>query len=440
MKQPVNQKQSKTHLTLGERIRISELLSAHNSLRTIANTLNKSPSTISREIKKHTVLGNTKVRDCKYKTDCTATNVCKSEYCDGRLCRKCKIPCKLYCEHYEKDYCPDLLVPPYVCNACTKVHKSCPYEKHIYIPEKANEEYSQMLSDRRSGFDLTGEELESINTIVSPLIAKGQSPYHILQTNSDKLQISESTLRRLIYNCELDVRNIDLREQVKRKPRRKAVKGLHNENLKNHKIGHLYEDFNEYIRINGSYHVQMDCVEGIREDNCVLLTLHFPIFHLQLAYIMEEHTMECVVGVFDMLEETLGKELFNTIFPIVLTDNGHEFMDIEGMERSIYGGQRTRIFYCEPNRSDEKGSCENNHRLIRYVIPKGTSLERFRQIHINLMMNHINSYNRSSLFGKCPYDLAMNVLPEDFFILLGLEKIPSDDVILKPSLFSNLSK
>ena len=41
------------------------------------------------------------------------------------------------------------------------------------------------------------------------------------------------------------------------------------------------------------------------------------------------------------------------------------------MERSIYGGNRCKIFFCDPNRSDSKGSCENNHRMIRYVIPKG---------------------------------------------------------------------
>lgn len=135
-----------------------------------------------------------------------------------------------------------------------------------------------------------------------------------------------------------------------------------------------------------------------------------------------------------MLEEVLGTELFKQIFPVILTDNGHEFMDISGMERSINGGIRTKIFFCEPNRSDEKGACENNHKLIRYIIPKGTSLEPYMQADINLMMNHINSYSRRSLHSKTPYGVAMQVLPDDFFILLGLELIDSKDVIMNPSL------
>lgn len=126
--------------------------------------------------------------------------------------------------------------------------------------------------------------------------------------------------------------------------------------------------------------------------------------------------------------------MFREVFPVILTDNGHEFADIKGMERSVSGGRRTKVFFCEPNRSDQKAHCENNHKYIRYVIPKGTSLEPFMQTDITLMMNHVNSYCRKKLHGKCPYDVAMNVLPEDFFGFLGLEKVPPEEVNLTPEL------
>ena len=49
-------------------------------------------------------------------------------------------------------------------------------------------------------------------------------------------------------------------------------------------------------------------------------------------------------------------------------------------------------------------------------------------------MNHINSYCRKKSFGKCAYDIAMDVFPIGFFDLLGLYKISGNEVVLKPSL------
>ncbi|MBQ8041444.1 MAG: hypothetical protein IJ274_16520 [Lachnospiraceae bacterium] len=71
------------------------------------------------------------------------------------------------------------------------------------------------------------------------------------------------------------------------------------------------------------------------------------------------------------------------------------------------------------------------------LFPRGTSLEQFRQEDISLMMNHINSYSRKSLFGNSPYRLAKTTLPEDFFTLLGLEEVPSDSIILKLALLKH---
>jgi len=289
--------------------------------------------------------------------------------------------------------------------------------------------------ERRSGFDITLGEMEQINTLVSPMLKNGLSPYHIKQALHDEIPVSEATLRRMIDSCELDARNIDLRNKVKRKTRTKRT--MCNEgDIKASKIGHLYHDYLKYVKENDCTVVEMDCVEGAKEDKATLLTLHFTAFKMQLAFIMDEQTSINVVSVLDMIEYTLGPELFHTLFPVILTDNGHEFSDIAGMERSIKSGKRTQIFFCEPNRSDEKGHCENNHKYIRYVIPKGTSLEPFSQGDISLMMNHVNSFRRKSLFGKSPYEAAMNVLPPDFFILLGLELIPPDKVILMPKLLS----
>ena len=423
------QKKKSTHLTADDRIRIEALLREGCSLRYIADRLDKSPSTISRELAKHTQVHDTNFCDCLHSHSCTLHHVCSSTAC-RRKCSTCR-KAKRYCNDYVKAHCDSLLNSPVrLCNSCHK-QRYCHFEKHLYDGGAAQREYRSTLVSSRDGFDLTAADFQKINDIVSPLVKKGQSVYHIVQTNRASLPVSGSALRRLIGINEPDVRPIDLPEAVKRKPRKKAAP--HSVPAPS-KEGHLYKDYLSYIQYSGLPAVQMDCVEGVQEDRSVILTLHFVMFHMQLLFILDEHTSSAVVRMLDVIEETLGKGLFASCFPLILTDNGHEFSDITGMERSIYGGQRTRVFFCEPNRSDQKAECENNHRLLRDIIPKGTSLERFMQADMTMAANHLNSYVRKSLFGKCPYDPAMAALPEDFFLLLGLEPIPAVEVTMKPCL------
>lgn len=428
----IMQKKKSTHLTPDDRIRIEALLKEGCSLRYIADRLDKAPSTISREIAKHASLHVPRCCDCLNSTSCTLHHVCGSPGCR----KKCKVcpKAKLYCTDYVKSQCDPLLNSPlHLCNPCRK-QRYCHFEKRLYDAKAAEREYRSTLVSSRDGFDLTAGEFKKINDIVSPLVGKGQSIYHIVQTNRDALSVSESTIRRLISRSELDVCLLDLPEAVKRRPRKKT--GTQS-NPPASKEGHLYKDYLACIQYNDVPTVQMDCVEGRHEDRAVILTLHFVMFHMQLLFILDEHTSTAVVGILDTIEEALGKELFASCFPIILTDNGHEFADFEGMERSIYGGQRTCVFFCDPNRSDQKAECENNHKLLRDIIPKGTSIESFMQADMTLAANHLNSYVRKSLFGKCPYDLAMAALPEDFFMLLGLERIPAGEVVMKPCLLKS---
>lgn len=419
-----------THLTRDDRVRIAEMLKYGESLHAIGRELKKSPSTIKREIDQRTDIIRSKKIDCINLRDCHVKYLC-SKKCDYRLCKSCKIPCKKHCADYVQAFCDRLQESPYVCNGCKRIN-SCGYEKHMYDPSKADRAYRKTLSTCRDGYRLTGEQLRQINNIVSPLIRKKQSLYHIMQTKGDEIPASESTIRRMIHNRELDVRDIDMLNVVNRRQRPKKKNAV--QKISPSKIGHLWVDYLKYMEENDAAVVQMDCVEGIKTDSAALLTLHFADFHMQLAMILDAQDCENVIRALDKLEIILGTDLFKEVFPVILTDNGSEFADIEGIERSINGGKRTKVFFCEPNRSDEKGACENNHKLIRYVIPKGTSLESFSQADINLMVDHINSYKRKSLFGRCPYEVAMAALPEDFFLLLGLEQIPPEEVTLMPSL------
>ena len=73
---------------------------------------------------------------------------------------------------------------------------------------------------------------------------------------------------------------------------------------------------------------------------------------------------------------------------------------------------------------------------IRRVIPKGIDIGKYTQADINLMMDHINSYGRPELGDKSPYDMFEFYYGKEILDILGVHKIPANDIILKPELLN----
>lgn len=179
---------------------------------------------------------------------------------------------------------------------------------------------------------------------------------------------------------------------------------------------------------------EIDSVEG-RKGGKVLLTIHFVKTELMLAFIREHNDSKSVRNIFNLLYEKLGYESFNKVMPILLGDNGSEFSNPIAIEIDSDGVIRTKLFYCEPNSPGQKGSAERNHEFIRYFVPKGHSFDNLTQAQITLMMNHINSYGRSSLGDKSPYDMFEFMYGKDILEILDCEKIAPKDVTLNKSIW-----
>ena len=92
------------------------------------------------------------------------------------------------------------------------------------------------------------------------------------------------------------------------------------------------------------------------------------------------------------------------------------------------------MFYCDPNAPYQKGNCENNHEMIRRIVPKGVDWSQYSQEQIDLMMSHINSYARKSLGNKSPYEMFAFMYGEELLKLFNLKYIPSDEIVLTPAL------
>ena len=115
-------------------------------------------------------------------------------------------------------------------------------------------------------------------------------------------------------------------------------------------------------------------------------------------------TSASVVSALNTLEKKFGK-LFPKIFKTITVDNGVEFSDCVGLETSIYGGQRTKVYYCHPYSSYERGTNERLNREIRRKIPKGSDLTKYSEKEIQAIEDWMNDYPRQVLGFATPNEL-----------------------------------
>ncbi len=305
-------------------------------------------------------------------------------------------------------------------------------EKRIYSATHAQKEYEAVRSESRQGLQITEEEALRLDSLISPMLMKGQSLHHICANHADEIMLDERSLYNYVDAGIFSAKNIDM-PRVVRMGRRKKKKDVFKVDKKC-RLGRTYQDFLKYMaECPGLPIVEMDSVEG-RKGGKVLLTLHFTIPQFMLAFIREANTSQSVIDIFNQLYRELHPNGFRKLFPVLLGDNGSEFSNPSAVENDPHGRQRTHVFYCDPQAPYQKGAAENNHALIRRLIPKGTTLDCFTQQDITLIMNHINSYGRPNLGDKTPYEVFASLYGEDCLRIMGSELIPTDKVTLRPSL------
>ena len=426
------------HLNLESRILIETQLNERNSFKSIARQLGKDCTTISKEVKSHICFEKVgtygkSFNDCRlaFEHRCFMQKTCRfCTYKGNRFCWACG-KCTSSCPSYERFVCPKLSKPPYVCNGCTERSK-CALEKRLYKASYAQKEYEQVRSECRSGFALSETELEQIDSVVSPLLKKGQSLRHIAIHHADEIMKSERTLYTYINNGLFSARNIDMPRTVRMRPRRNVSKNLKVD--KACRIGRDFQCFEKYMEEHPDAAVrQLDSVEGIK-GGAVLLTIHFVEQELQLAFLRKHNDSQSVIDIFNRLYIELRTDIFIELFPVLLADNGSEFSNPSVIEFDAQGNQRTKMFYCDASAPYQKGSCENNHELIRRIIPKGTDLGKYTQEQIDLMMSHINSYSRKKLGNKSPYEVFEFQYGRKILDAFHLQKIPADEITLSPEL------
>lgn len=416
------------HLTYDDRREIQRMLGANESVSSIARCLPRSVSSITREIVRnrrddgYRSTPTSMVRLCTQVRTCDEKGFCSS--CSTTRCASCRtVRCTNICPRFTPDVCIRNTSAPFVCNGCASV-PGCRLHRYRYDAKLAQRLADSRLSESRAGIDTTSEAFEAMISVVKPLITEhGQSIGHVWAAHSGDLPCSERTFYRYVDTGFGGMKNLDLVAKCRYRPR----KGKRPRERFFVPQGRTYADFIALDEDERLSVVELDCVEGVRTDTKVLLTMLHKRTSFLHVFVLDEYTRACVEGVFDTLESLLG-DGFSSAFPLVLTDRGHEFQDPERIEK----GGRTRVYYCDAGRADQKGSIENCHRLLRRIVPKGTSIDHLSRRDAAMIASHVNSMPRPSLRGASPFDLARHVLPEELLEGLGLEHLTPDNVMLRP--------
>lgn len=383
------------HLIYDDRLTIEGLLKSNFSLSEIARQTNRHKSTISREVDLRSVVQKKgcygrNYNACLHRLSCDMQKVCKDSKCrtPRKFCTFCK-ECNKNCQYFNEEICSKLNSPPYVCNGCDDRNK-CTLTKRFYVAKSAQKDYEEMLVDSRIGIEQSHEEIKRIDEIVSPLVKQGQSIHHIHANNKDTIMVSEKTLYKYIEIGALSAKNIDLPRKVRHRPRKKKQMGYKVD--KKCLEGRRYDDYLLFMEENKDIAVvQMDTVEG-KKGGKVMLTIHFIDTSFMIMLLRDANDSKSVSCWFRWLYYALGSREFKILFPVLLTDNGSEFSDPQKIEKIGGNEELTNVFYCLPYSSFLKPEIENNHGLIRKVIPKGKSMDHLTQKHMSLLMSHVNSH------------------------------------------------
>lgn len=413
------------HLTVQERIIIEKGIENGSTKAAIALTIGKDKSTVGKEIKKHREL----VHKSSYKINCANMKNCSHNH----VCDNCADFKPFTCNRRDRS--------PGACNGCSK-YTHCRYDKYRYKADFSHKKYREDLVDSRTGINMSYEECKAMADIIVPLIKAGHSPYHIV-TNHPELNISEKTLYNYIENGifrEFGLLDIDLRIKTKRKITKKASNKYKKREDKKYLNGRTYDDFINYTAENKNLSVvEMDTVYNNGSTGPFMQTFKFLDYSFMFIVYQEEKAAKSMVEGVDLLEKILGEDLFSEEVAIIKTDRGSEFCDAEGFEKEENESRRTRIFYCDPMASGQKGSLENNHKEIRYICPKENDLKDLglnSQEKANLIVSHINSQSKEHLKGKSPLEVMefMNPALYQKFKDFGIERINKDNIVLKPYL------
>lgn len=294
-----------------------------------------------------------------------------------------------------------------------------------YSADKSKSRYQEMCENCGRPLKI-GNDHELVKYLTRKIKVERFSPAAALASiEREGITFKTKICLRTVYNyiysgmVFLDVTRDDLPE----KPQ--AVKHKKEKVIKRISGGKSIEKRPEEIKTRESFgHWEMDTVVSTQGKTEAILAFTERKTRNELCFKIPSHEATEPVRVLDRIERLIGTKTFRTIFKSITVDNGTENQDYIGLERSYRNKKaRTKIFYCHPYTPSERGSNENQNKLIRRFVPKGADIGEYSSSEIKEIERWINRYPRKLLGWKTAGEVfreecmsAIGYIPEIFAV------------------------
>lgn len=279
------------------------------------------------------------------------------------------------------------------------IHRNTDWtEEKRYSSDLAQRKYEENLKKRGTQLKI-GNDIKLANFIEDKIVNEDYSPDAVIGELTVHKQwgiFSTRICTKTLYNY-ID-KGIFLRLTNKNLPvkGRRKRKYHHIKRQKRAELGTSIEKRPQEVNNREEFgHWEMDSVLGARKKSKnTLLTITERKTRNEIIFKLPDHSASAVISCLDQLEGKWGKELFRKVFKTITVDNGTEFSNCEGMERSVFGGKRTKVYYCHAYSSWERGTNEVTNKLARRKVPKGSDFDNRTNEEIKEIEKWMNHYPR----------------------------------------------
>lgn len=443
MVNPNKAEQARRPLTYDDRVAIEHGLNRGDRVAWIARSIGRTQHMVSQEIKRnwtddprgHLTIQNRNI--CVKYAECEVRRLCKT-MC-AAPCRRCRDwLCNSICPDFEAKPCPKLERTPFSCNSCHERQGfGCSHPYRFYEASYAQDLADARKSEARSGIDCDPEAFEHAVEVIKDGLAKGQSPQHIIAANPEEIPFGMRSLYNYLGGAKMgNLTKIDLPKAVRYRPRAKSGDGGKSPQIPRAALeGRRWSDFQMLDAADRDNAVEMDTVVGRQgKDKQCILTMMVRRIGFQFYILLPDKSADSVIAAIDTFCDLYG-ERFGKVFGLVVCDRGTEFSNPERIERGRNGKQRLRLYYADPQQSQQKPKAERKHAELRRILPKGeTDFDALTGRDMAACMSHVNSYMVGSMGWASPMDLAMALFPKGLMDAYGIERIDPKEVNLTPYL------